>query len=296
MPATPAGTSRPPPIAWGRLARSRTAGACALLVCGLVAVTVLAVVAAPAGAADCVVGCGTVTTEPGGYVGSLLLPPSSAPRPAGLSELAAHCDGCIWTLEPACPRLVAGVMCPGAAAMCPPTRLWMALYLQRPLDPTSRRVGTFCRDPALPLQPVGLLPGVMDRFSKLVPGLHPSFQPASRGLVNLPVVLATGQPPRLGRLRFDLAGHVIGLSATASWDWDLGDGTRRHTERPGGPWPDMDVTHAFASPGRYEVSVTTTWVGQFWVDGAGPFLVGGPILTQSGTMLVPIVQAAAVLD
>lgn len=147
----------------------------------------------------------------------------------------------------------------------------------------------------MPLQPTALLPGVRDRFRRLVPLLRPSAEPPGGGLVNLPVVLASGQPSSIGRPRFVLAGRVVELAATTTWVWSFADGERLVTTRPGGRWPDMSVAHAFGRPGRYAVRVTSTWTAQFWVDGAGPFDVGGPPVTQVAVLPLLVRAAAAVL-
>jgi hypothetical protein len=187
------------------------------------------------------------------------------------------------------------VVCPGALRGCPPPGLRLALLLQRPGEPVATRVGTFCLAPGVPLQPDALVPGVRDRFVRLVPPLRPSFQPRGFGIVNVPVVLAAGQPADIGRPVFGLAGHRVVLSATASWRWRYGDGSQLVTRRPGGAWPDVDVAHAYGREGRFAVTVTTTWQGQFWVDGAGPFVVSGAPVTQAAQLVVPVRAAVAQL-
>ncbi len=268
------------------------------LALGLRAVVVLAgtfAVAVPAGPAfgD----SPPVTTQPGGYVGSLLVPPGSRPEPAGLVGVAARCGGCEWTLEPACqsPRPTDWAICAGALYSCPAPALRLAVYLRRPGWPVARRVGSFCADPAVPLQPSALLPGVRDRFLRLVPALRPSFEPRGRGIVNLPVLFGAGQAGSLGRPSFGLAGHSIELEAAASWLWAFGDGATLATRSPGGGWPLTDVGHAFGRAGQFPVRVTTTWSGQFWVDGAGPFAVSGPAVTQTAVLDVPVAEARALL-
>ena len=269
------------------------------LVVLIVAVLSGALSVVPASADGTATGCSacTVHTGPGQYVGSLLIPPGSRPEPPGLPAVARSCDGCVWTLEPACQSPVAtgGVVCPGALRACPPPQLHLALLLQRPGEPVPTRVGTLCLAPGVPLQPGALVPGVRDRFVRLVPTLRPSFQPRGFGIVNVPVVLAAGQPAGIGRPVFPLAGHRITLTATATWLWRYGDGAQLATSRPGGAWPDMDVAHPYARDGRYLVSVTTTWQGQFWVDGAGPFVVDGDPVTQLAQLVVPVRAAVAQL-
>src|SRR5690242_21434845 len=83
---------------------ARTVVRVALVVGCAVAATLLllAVPGLPRASASCATGCPSVGTVTGGYVGSLLLPPGSRVRPASLRSSAADCDGCVWTLTPAC--------------------------------------------------------------------------------------------------------------------------------------------------------------------------------------------------
>ena len=264
--------------------------------------TVLTAILVPAGwsrpaAADD--GCGgcTVSPGPGSYVGSLLIPPGSRPDPPGLRSAAASCDGCVWTLEPACqrPGATGGVVCPAALQACPPPALRLALLLRRPGEAVSTRVGTFCDDPGVPLQPTALLPGVRDRFVQLLPRLRPTFEPAGFGIVNVPVVFAAGQAGSIGRPVFDLAGHSVQLTAAATWRWEFGDGAELTSSSPGGSWPDLSVAHSYRAGGRFPAAVTTAWAGQFWVDGVGPFVVDGAPVTQSVPLVVPVRTARAEL-
>jgi hypothetical protein len=94
---------------------------------------------------------------------------------------------------------------------------------------------------------------------------------------------------------FALAGHRVALVAAASWLWELGDGATVRTTRPGGAWPDVDVAHAYGRAGSFVVTVTTTWQGQFWVDGVGPFVVDGVPVTQTARVPVPVRAAHAQL-
>jgi len=120
-------------------------------------------------------------------------------------------------------------------------------------------------------------------------------QPRAFGIVNVPTVFASGQPDDIGRPVFALAGHRVALSAHATWRWQYGDGSGILTAQAGGQWPDIDVSHPYDRAGTYEVTVTTTWRGQFWVDGAGPFVVDGAPITQSARLAVPVRAAVAQL-
>ena len=235
--------------------------------------------------------------DPDSYVGSLLLPPDTSSADSGLVGEAAHCPGCMWRLSPACrtntpdPELD----CLNAAASCPPPALLTALWLRRPPEIAMRRVGLFCRRPDQPLTPEQYVPGVRDQFIKLLPVLDVTYQPVGRGIVNLPTLFATNQPMDLGHPTFTLGGHPIGLTATASWHLDFGDGRVGDFARPGGAYPDQDIAHPYRGPGTYRVTVTTSWVGEFTVDGLGPFPVTGPDVVQREVVVVPVKQARAVL-
>jgi PKD domain len=228
------------------------------------------------------------------YLGALILPPGSD---EGLAQEAAHCDGCEWNVVPAC-RDTAGTgdsNCIGAARLCAPAAIRMDLFLKRNTWPTFRKVGEFCEGPGDLLTPEALIPGVRDQFVRYLPALRPSFEPRTRGIVNLPVVFAAGEPASLGRRAFKLGAYQVDLEATATWHWDFGDGHAGDFASPGGPYPDTDVTHTYLRQQTCAVTVTTTWAGQFWVDGAGPFEVTGPPLTQAQTLVVPVKEARAVL-
>jgi len=133
---------------------------------------------------------------------------------------------------------------------------------------------------------------VRDRFIDLLPKQHPSFQPRTGGLVNVPVVFAAGQAGTLAHPTFDLAGFSVSLDVSATWTWDFDDGRPQRFTKPGGAYPDLDVTHTYATSDDRTVRVTTTWTGTFTVDGLGPFDITGPAVTQvSAPLDVPIHQA-----
>jgi hypothetical protein len=244
------------------------------------------------------VDCG-VNSNPGAesYEGALLIPNGSNARPPGLGTEAATCAGCTWLLRPDC-RDAAGTgdaMCPGALGTCPRGKIRILLSLKRDTWPNFRDVGTFCRGPGEALTPEQLIPGVRDQFVRFLPKLHPSFQPNGRGIVNLPVLFATGQPGSLGKHAFALGGFGIVLDAQTTWHWEFGDGSAADFTAPGGPYPDTSVEHTYQRQEVCRALVTATWHGEFWVDGAGPFEVTGPLITQTATLTVPVKEARAVL-
>ena len=76
-----------------------------------------------------------------------------------------------------------------------------------------------------------------------------------------------------------------------------GSSTNRLTsDDPGGPWPNMAISHSYAHSGAYPVSVSSTWEAWFTVDGLGPWPVGGPPVVQvASPPPVLVVEARAEL-
>lgn len=119
------------------------------------------------------------------------------------------------------------------------------------------------------------------------PGL--SIQPVNnRTLVTLPTYFSlvwpqTGYQP--GEVRATtLLGHRVEIRPTfKSNNFSYGDGTASGpTPSFGGAYPSGDVTHAYDDPGTFTVGVSTTYGGQFRVDGGdwadipGTATIAGP--------------------
>ncbi len=229
--------------------------------------------------------------------GAILIPAAGFVGDPALRGQAADCPGCSWQLAPWCKFTEPGgsAACLGAVIACPAGSIRLAIFLRRPGETTFQQVGSFCQSSGQPLTPAQLIPDVRDRFLELLPPQSPSYQPAAGTLVNLPTIFAAGQPATIGQKQFDLAGFSIGLTATASWLWQWGDGSSAVFDTPGGPYPDQSVTHTYRAAGSRRVVVTTTWDGVFTVDGLGPFAVAGPPVEQSSALDVTVREARAQL-
>src|SRR5262249_50426889 len=137
---------------------------------------------------------------------------------------------------------------------------------------------------------------VRDRVVSFLPRAHPSFQPATGGLVNLPTVFAAGQSRRFRTKPFDLIAFSVVVRATASWDWHFEPAAPERFSKPSGGWPDTSVTHTSLTAGHRPVTVTTHWRCSYTVDGRGPYLVpGGDLSMDSPSITVPIREAHAEL-
>lgn len=68
-----------------------------------------------------------------------------------------------------------------------------------------------------------------------------------------------------------LLGTPVQVRATpVSYRWDFGDGSTLETANPGRPYPATDLTYRYAHQGWYDVTLTTTYAGEFSVSG-GPW-------------------------
>lgn len=229
--------------------------------------------------------------------GAILIPAAGFVGDPALRGQAASCPGCSWQLAPWCKFTEPGgtAACLGAVIACPAGSIRLAIFLRRPGEAAFQQVGSFCQRPGQPLTPGQLIPDVRDRFIELLPPQSPSYQPATGTLVNLPTVFAAGQPAAIGQKQFDLAGFTIVITASATWLWQFGDGTSGVFDSPGGPYPDMSVSHSYRAAGTPQVVLTTTWDGEFTVDGLGPFPVAGPPVTQSTPLQLTVREAHAQL-
>lgn len=80
------------------------------------------------------------------------------------------------------------------------------------------------------------------------------------------VIYSDNEPQTLATT---VGGTQVELRATpVEWRWDFGDGSKPvTTTTPGGPYPDRSVSHVYTRLGTYSVTLTTTWRGQWRVDG-----------------------------
>ncbi|ATG53261.1 hypothetical protein CFK38_13500 [Brachybacterium vulturis] len=81
-------------------------------------------------------------------------------------------------------------------------------------------------------------------------------------------VLYADPEPQL--LNTELLGTPVAIRATpVSYHWDLGDGNTITTTNPGKPFPSEVVSSAYGQEGWYDITLTTTFSGQFSVAGGG---------------------------
>ena len=78
-----------------------------------------------------------------------------------------------------------------------------------------------------------------------------------------------------------LLGQRVELRIRPSqFGWRFGDGRSLATQRPGAPYPHLDVTHTYLAEGGVHPSVDTTYAALYRVT-------GGPWRDVDGTVTVP---------
>lgn len=203
----------------------------------------------------------------------------------------ASCTDCEWRLSPMCMQNgpMDDAMCLNAATACPPPAILFRVYLRHGTGPWQV-VDSICLGPGEgPRSPNDVGDKVREVVLTYLPDAAPSFQPAQGGLVNLPTIFAAGEPEHMTTDPFQVMGFTVVVSATAHWDWTFEPGATQGFDRPGGAYPNDDVSYTYASAGERRVSLTTTWDATFTIDGAGPYPVPGAAITKTvGPMAVPV--------
>lgn len=204
-------------------------------------------------------------------------------------------DGCLTGVPPFGPSL----------GPCGPTNL----PLPRPdcdglapIEPLWRRTRATPSDPWEPWNyvmgwtcPQDVLPAFTAADFRRLPLAPPTIrvQPdTGRVLVNLPLITLTDATPQL--LVTDLLGYDVEVEATPiRYSWDYGDGSAPLvTTSHGHPYPNHDVSHAYARAGSFRVTLTVTYSGRYRLAGTTAWLsVAGTATTTASSP--PIVAEEA---
>jgi hypothetical protein len=158
---------------------------------------------------------------------------------------------------------------------------WLADPNGIPLATVQAQLANYLRDRGLPTPTV-------------------SVQPNGRSFANLATILYTPVPPAF---TFNVDQPVLAtISAVPTYRWDFGDGTTGPNS-PGRPYdpaisprehPDAYVSHRYARPGTYQITLTVTWDGTFTVPGvAQAFPLNAVVLAAAANVVVD--EAAGVL-
>ncbi len=188
------------------------------------------------------------------------------------------------------------VLCDQATATCP---AGLFLYWQyRSLDGAAwDLVGSRCMTPAEAAQGEAF-PGFTAADFRLLP-LPPGdvvLQPGN-GFALAQVPLGVMAVAGVAVLPTQLLGFDVAVRATpVSYTWDFGDGTTTGpTSDPGAPYPALDVAHSYTAAGGYAVTLTTTYAGEFSVDGGAFTPIDGLAAVVSAPVPVTVLAAHGAL-
>ena len=197
--------------------------------------------------------------------GGLVLPPSVD---RVTRNEVAQCRGCSWKITSACVP-DAENYCDAAIRGCPGlidhVRTWF-----RPAGGQWRETGLICLSSNTVTTLVGIEGLIAESFYQYVPELNPRCWPESGPVVNIPLLCGSGQAGGTQEWSQTVSGFAIAINAEPQWAWNF-EREYRTSDLPGGPYPDMSVTHTFHTSGTKHVVVEARWSGIFSIDGLGPF-------------------------
>jgi hypothetical protein len=120
-----------------------------------------------------------------------------------------------------------------------------------------------------------------DEVRRALPLARLGFQPGVGAVVNVPVIFWSGVATP-AQFALALLGESVDVAMIAHFRWSWGDGSSpAMTSSPGAPFPDRSLTHTFLRPGRYQVSMLTTWSGSARLGQTSIAIVGAPIESLS---------------
>lgn len=152
-------------------------------------------------------------------------------------------------------------------------------------------------------EPVTITVTLSDFKSMPVEPLQANAGPAEGWLpVHMTNVLHTD--PETQELSTELLGTPVAIRATpVSFHWDLGDGNTITTTNPGEPFPSEQVSATYSQEGWYDITLTTTFSGQFsvasgeWQDIVGTIeITSDPVPIYSKSLESNLVNADSPVD
>ena len=101
-----------------------------------------------------------------------------------------------------------------------------------------------------------------DRLTKLVPTAGVAYQPEFEPLVKTDVYFWCDLPT-IFQSRVDIIGEIVDVTLRPSFTWSFGDGSVFSTTENGAPYPNGAIRHSYSKPGKYVITLLTTWNGSF---------------------------------
>lgn len=222
--------------------------------------------------------------------------PGSSPRRPGTTHSNQTCKTCEWTTEPLCANqnVTSDFGCGGSAAACGNGGQRVRVYFRPSPSAPWQPTGTTCiGSTAAPVLNVGAAALAFLRHMAL-PSPRPSVQPVDGTVVNKAAIFSAGESGSR-TATMSLGGLAVTVRAIpTSWTWTFEPGVSLSFDKPGGPYPNEDVTHIYRQPGTYDVTVAANWTGTFTVSGATT-AIAGSVSRLSAPLQVTVREAPAEL-
>jgi hypothetical protein len=166
------------------------------------------------------------------------------------------------------------------------------------VDPVVGNYGCRTVEPAEPEEDEPeLTPGDVLRAVREIglPSLQVNIQPGDETLVNVPTIFyADPQPFEQSVTLLDFDVDLV--AEPVSYRWVHGDGTVDATDRPGQPYPAMDVTYKYRSPADdVQARVDVTYQVRFRVDGGAWQTIAQTLVAAGPATVLDVKDAAPVL-
>lgn len=235
-------------------------------------------------------------SNPGGWSGSgTVYLPGGEQIGTPDSPDESGCSGCVWKAVPHC---LGGIIHPCEAVPpflpCPKNEVRYLIYFGRSGGALNPQ-GVECIGPgSRPVSSVEVDTRVQDRVKQIAPKLSFGFQPATRPVTQLPVIFRTGQVNKVARTD-SIVGFSVRMRANVSRVWQWGDSSSRKTTERGGRWPNKKLSHVYRTAGKKRVRVTALWRAEYSVSGGRWIQVPGAPVSQSTSLVVPVLEARAQL-
>ena len=101
-----------------------------------------------------------------------------------------------------------------------------------------------------------------DRLTKMVPTAGVAYQPEFEPLVKTDVYFWCDLPT-IFQSRVDIIGEIVDVTLRPSFTWSFGDGWFFSTTENGAAYPNGTIRHSYSKPGKYVITLLTTWNGSF---------------------------------
>ena len=146
---------------------------------------------------------------------------------------------------------------------------WYLLIRTTDASGASTHLGIVCLAPADVAGLAPITPAMVRREMQRLewPGARLEVQPPDgQTLINFETNFFTGND-RPTTQTVTLLGQRVEIEARPTeYTWEFGDGATVTTSSPGAAYPDLDVTHTYADPGRVAPSVATTYTGRYRIN------------------------------